>query len=79
MIAALGIEWGKLLEAAVVSAVFGIGVLVIGALAVAVSLRSEDHRHAGRGGATALDVVSVACVLAIAGAIVLGIVIMASK
>ena len=79
MIATLGIEWDKLLEAAVVSAVFGVGVLVIGALAVVVSLRSEDHRRAGRGGAVALDAVSVACVLAIAGAIALGIYIMANQ
>ena len=33
------VDWGKLLEAAYVSAVFGIGVLLIGGLAVVTSLR----------------------------------------
>jgi hypothetical protein len=73
------IDWGKLLEAAYVSATFGIGVLVIGALAVVASLRAEDCRRADRGGAIALDLVTGACALAIAGAIALGIYIMANK
>ena len=79
MIAGALVDWGKLLEAAYVSAVFGIGVLLIGGLAVVASLRSQDRRLAHRGGALALDVVTGACVLAIAGAIALGIYIMASK
>ncbi|MGZ6608863.1 MAG: hypothetical protein ACXVFI_17565 [Solirubrobacteraceae bacterium] len=67
------------LEAAYVSAVFGIGVVLIGGLAVVASLRSQDRRRDHRGGVIALDVVTGACVLAIAGAIVLGIYIMASR
>ena len=73
------VDWGKLLQAASVSAVFGIGVVLIGGLAVLASLRSQDRRQAHQGGAIAFDVVTGACVLAIAGAIVLGIYIMASK
>jgi hypothetical protein len=79
MIATTTVDWGKLVEAAYVSAAFGIGVVLIGGLAVVASLRSEDRRRASRGGAIALDVVAGACALAIAGAIALGIYIMASK
>ena len=79
MIGALTVDWGKLVEAAYVSAAFGIGVVLIGGLAVVASLRAEDRRRAGRGGAIALDVVTGACALAIAGAIALGIYIMANK
>ena len=61
------------------SAAFGIGVVLIGGLAVVASLRSQDRRRAHRGGVIALDVVTGACVLAIAGAIALGIYIMANK
>ena len=79
MIGSALVDWGKLLEAAYVSAVFGIGVLLIGGLGVVASLRAQDRRLAHRGGALALDVVTGACVLAIAAAIALGIYIMASK
>ena len=73
------VDWGKLLEAASVSAAFGIGVVLIGGVAVVASLRSQDRRRAHRHGAIALDVVTGACVLVIAGAIVLGIFIMAAR
>jgi hypothetical protein len=79
MIGALTVDWAKLVQAAYVSAAFGIGVTLIGGLAVVVSLRAEDRRLGGRGAAVALDVVTGACALAIAGAIALGIYIMASK
>jgi hypothetical protein len=79
MIGSALVDWGKLLEAAYVSAVFGIGVLLIGGLAVVASLRSQDRRRAHRGSALVLDVVTGACVLASAGAIALGIYIVASK
>jgi hypothetical protein len=72
------IEWDKLLQAAVVSAAFGIGVLVVAGAAVVLSLRAQDRRHANQG-ALALDVVTTACVLAIAAAIVLGIYVMTQK
>jgi hypothetical protein len=73
------VDWGKLLQAAYVSAAFGNGVVLIGGLAVVASLRAQDRRQAHHGGAVALDVVTGVCVLAIAAAIVLGIYIMASK
>ena len=79
MILATVVDWGKLLQAAYVSAVFGIGVVLIGGLAVVASLRAQDRRRAHRGGVVALDVVTGACVLAIAGAIALGVYIMANK
>ena len=79
MIGSSIVDWGKLLEAAYVSAAFGIGVVLIGGLAVVASLRSQDRRRARRGGVIALDVVTSACVLTIAGAIVLGVYIMVSK
>ena len=79
MTVATVVDWGRLLQAAYVSAAFGIGVVLIGGLAVVSSLRSEDRRRAHRGGVIALDLVTGACVLAIAGAIALGIYIMANK
>ena len=79
MIASSIVDWGKLLEAAYLSAAFGIGVVLLGGLAVVASLRSQDRRRARQSGGLALDVVTGACALAIAGAIMLGIYIMASK
>ena len=73
------VEWGKLLQAAYVSAAFGIGVVLIAGPAVVASLRSQDRRQAHQGGAIAFDIVTGACVLAIAAAIVLGIYIMTDK
>jgi hypothetical protein len=76
MIAA--IDWDKLLQAALVSAAFGIGVMAVAGVAVVSSLRGQDRRTAG-GSAIAFDVVTVMCVVAIVGAIVLGIYIMTDK
>jgi hypothetical protein len=73
------VEWDKLLEAAYVSAAFGIGVVLIAGFAVVASLRAQDRRAAHHGGAIVLDVVTVACVLAIASAVVFGIFIMTDK
>jgi hypothetical protein len=73
------VEWDKLLQAAYVSAAFGIGVVLIAGLAVVASLRGQDRRQAHQGGAIAFDIVTGACVLAIAAAIVLGIYIMTDK
>ena len=72
------IEWDKLLQAAWVSAAFGIGVLVVAGAAVVLSLRAQDRRRV-RAGALALDLVTGACVLAIGAAIVLGIYVMTQK
>jgi hypothetical protein len=73
------VDWGKLLQAAYVSAAFGIGVILIAGLAVVASLRSQDRRRTHQGGATAFEIVTATCVLAIAAAIVLGIYIMTDK
>jgi hypothetical protein len=72
------IEWDKLLQAALVSAAFGIGVMVVAGAAVVLSLRAQDRRRVGQG-AVALDVVTAACMLAIGVAIVLGIYVMTQK
>jgi hypothetical protein len=79
MIFGVTIEWSKLIEAAYVSAAFGIGVLLIAGFAVVASLRSQDRRAAHQGGAIVLDVVTTACVVAIAAAVVFGIFIMTDK
>jgi hypothetical protein len=79
MIFGVTVEWGKLIEAAYVSAAFGIGVILIAGLAVVASLRSQDRRAAHQGGAIALDAVTITCVAAIAAAVVLGIYIMTNK
>jgi hypothetical protein len=76
---AVAIEWGKLLQAAYVSAAFAIGVLAVGGVAVVASLQGQDRRRLQRGGAAGLDIVTAVCVLAIVAAIVLGIYIMADK
>ena len=73
------VEWDKLLEAAYVSAAFGIGVVLIAGFAVVASLRAQDRRAAHQGGAIVLDVVTIACVVAIAAAVVFGIYIMTDK
>jgi hypothetical protein len=72
------IEWDKLLEAAYVSAAFGIGVLAVAGVAVVASLQGQDRRTAQHS-AIAYHVVTGLCVLAIVAAIVFGIYIMTDK
>jgi hypothetical protein len=79
MIAGIDIAWGSLLEAAVVSAVFGIGVILVAGVAVLASLRAQDRQLAQRGGVLAYQIVTGACVLGIAAAIVLAIYVMTDK
>jgi hypothetical protein len=68
------IDWSSLAEAAYVSVAVGLGVLLVAAVGVASSLKSEDERGAGRdSGAVAFGGVTVACVLAFIGAIGAGI------
>jgi hypothetical protein len=75
----VAVEWSKLIEAAYVSAAFGIGVILIAGFAVVASLRGQDRRAAHQGGAIVLDVVTIACVIAIAAAVVFGILVMTDK
>jgi hypothetical protein len=76
---AVAIEWDKLLQAAYVSAAFGIGVMAIAGVAVVASLQGQERRQLHQGSANAYNVIVTACVLAIVAAIVLGIYIMADK
>lgn len=78
MIAA--IDWGALGEAAWVSVVIGLGVLLIATVAVTASLRSQDARAIGQGSAaTAFGAVTVVCVIGLVAAVVIGIYIMTDK
>jgi hypothetical protein len=74
------VEWSKLWEAAYVSAAFGIGVMLVGGIAVVSSLRGQDlKKEHNTGGAIAFDAVTVVCVLGILAAVVFGIYIMTDK
>jgi hypothetical protein len=79
VIPAVTIEWGKLIEAALVSAVFGIGVIVVGTVGVVASLRAQDRRLAQEPGAAALNLVALTCGLGIAAAVVFAVYVMANK
>jgi hypothetical protein len=74
------VDWGKLAEAAYVSAAFGLAVMVVGGLAVVSSLRGQDLKQEHRGGgAIAYDVATGVFVLMILAAVVFGIYIMTQK
>ena len=79
MIVAVDVDWSGLLQAAYVSAAFGIGVILVAGLAVVASLKAQDRQAASQGGALAFHVVTGVCVLAIAAAVVLGIAVMINK
>ena len=68
------VEWEPLIEAILVSAVFGLAVLAFGGFAVFSSLRAQDERHEGNeAAAIGFSAATVICVLLLAGAIGLGI------
>jgi heme/copper-type cytochrome/quinol oxidase subunit 2 len=74
------IDWHALTEAAYVSIVVGLGVLLVAAFAVISSLRAQEARADGQTGtSTALNAVTAICVIALAAAIVIGIYIMTDK
>lgn len=77
--AAIDVDWGKLGEAALWSAIFALGVMLIGGLAVVASLRGQDRKAEGQGGVVAYDAVTIACVIVIAAAVAFGIYIMTQK
>ncbi|HEY7620109.1 MAG TPA: hypothetical protein VH834_10070 [Solirubrobacteraceae bacterium] len=79
MIFAVDIDWASLLEAAYISAAFGIGVLLVAGVAVLASLQAQDRAKAHQGGAMALHVLTGVCVLAIVAAVLLGIAVMINK
>lgn len=68
------VEWEPLIEAVVVSAVFGLAVLAFGGVAVFSSLRAQDERSEGHEGAViGFGAVTVLCVLLLIAAIGTGI------
>ena len=79
MIFAVDVDWSSLLEAAYVSAAFGIGVILVAGVAVVASLQAQDRQQAHQGGVVALHVLTGICVLAIVAAVVLGIAVMTDK
>jgi hypothetical protein len=74
---ALDVEWGKLGEATAASAVIGLGVLVLAAVAVASSLRAADARTGG-GSTASFGAVTIACVVALVAIVGYGIYTIAS-
>jgi hypothetical protein len=70
------IDWAALAEAAWISVAVGLGVLFVAALAVTSSLRAQDSRG---GTATVYSAVSVACVVGLVAAVILGIYFMTDK
>jgi hypothetical protein len=68
------VNWAALAQAAWVSAVIGLGILIVGAVAVAASLRAQDDRSAGANGAAVVfGGITVACVSGLIGAVIYGI------
>ncbi len=79
MIFAIDVDWSSLLEAAYISAAFGIGVMLVAGVAVIASLQAQDRQKAHQGGVVALHLLTGVCVVAIVGAVVLGIAVMVNK
>ena len=68
------VDWAALAQTAWVSAVIGLGILVVGAVGVAASLRAQDDRAAGvNGAALAFGGITVVCVVGLVGAVIYGI------
>ena len=68
------VDWSALGRAAWVSAVIALGVLIVGAVGVAASLRAQEERGAGAtGAAIAFGGITVVCVVGLAGAVLYGI------
>jgi hypothetical protein len=68
------VDWAALAQAAWVSAVIGLGILIVGAVGVAASLRAQDDRTAGASGAAVVfGGITIACVAGLIGAVVYGI------
>jgi hypothetical protein len=76
---AIAVDWGSLFEAAYVSAVFGIGIMLVAGVAVLASLRAQDRQDDHQGGVAALHAITGVCVVAILAAVALGIYVMVNK
>ena len=80
MIPLAEIDWGALAQAAYISVVVGLGVMLVAAVAVTFSLRSQDAKASGHAAAsTAYITVTAVCVLALVAAVVIGISFMTDK
>jgi hypothetical protein len=74
------IDWGALGQAAWTSVAIGLGVLLVAGVAVTSSLRAQDAKAGGHGsGSAVFNVVTIACVVALFAAVVIGIYIMTDK
>ena len=74
------IDWAALGQAAWTSVAIGLGVMLVAGVAVTSSLHAQDARASGQGGGGAvLNVLTIACVVALLAAIVIGIYIMTDK
>ena len=74
------IDWAALGQAAWTSVAIGLGVLLIAGVAVTSSLRAQDARGGGHsGGGVAFNVLTIACLVALVAAVVIGIYIMTDK
>ena len=74
------IDWAALGQAAWTSVAIGLGVLLVAGVAVTASLRAQDARASGHGGGGAVfNVLTIACVVALFAAVVIGIYIMTDK
>jgi hypothetical protein len=68
------VDWAALWQAAWVSIVIGLGVLIVAAVGVAASLRAQDDRTAGAGGAAVVfGGITIVCVAGLVGAVIYGI------
>jgi hypothetical protein len=70
------IDWGALVQAAWTSVAIGLGVLLVAGVAVTSSLRAQDSRG---GVSTVFNVLTIACVVALFAAVLIGIYFMTDK
>jgi hypothetical protein len=70
------VDWGALAQVAYISAIAGVAIAGVLGLGIVSALRAQDNKG---GGALALNAVTVACVLAVAAAVVVGIYYMTDK
>ena len=68
------VDWAALAKTAWVSAAIGLGILLVGGIGVAASLRAQDDRAEGSYvAATAFGGITLACVIGLISAVVYGI------
>jgi hypothetical protein len=70
------VDWGALAQVAYISAIAGVAIAAILGLGIVSALRAQDRQG---GSALALNAVTVACVLIIGAALILGVYYMTDK